>query len=376
MEFQYDLPVNLVFGRGVSGRTGKIAAEWGKKALIVTGRSSTKKSGLLDRTVALLKDAGVGSLVFDRVTSNPLTTVVAEGAALAKAEKCDVVVGLGGGSIMDAAKAIAFAVCNDGDINDYIFGRKTGGTALPVVLVPTTCGTGSEGNGFAVLTNPETNDKKSLRSNLIIAKVSVIDPELMMTIPKKMLASVGFDALAHNMEAYVSKRAQPLTDLMARHAIGLIARSLKRAWDDAGDLDAWDDLTLASTLGGMVIGVSSVGAPHGMEHPASGLRNIVHGMGLAALTPEIVRRSSAYAPEKYGEISRLLGGADASDCADRIERLLESVGLKTTLGEQGIRREDVDWMTENCLKVSAPTMKNHPVEFSKEEISNIYLCCI
>lgn len=376
MQFTYHLPVNLIFGRGSVQKIGEIAAGWGKKALIVTGRHSTKKSGLLDRTVSLLRGAGVESEVFDRVSSNPLTTTVEEGAAAARKAGCDVVVGLGGGSMMDAAKAIAFSLRNPGDLNDYIFGRKQGTDALPILLVPTTCGTGSEGNGFAVLTNPETKDKKSLRTNLIVAKASIVDPELMVTLPKKMLASVGFDALAHCMEAYVSKAAQPLTDVMAHEGIRLIAAFLKRAWDDAGDMDAWEGLSLASTIGGMVIGVVGVGVPHGMEHPASGLRNIVHGTGLAALTPEVVRRSSASAPEKYGEISRLLGGRGAADCADRIEALLDGIGLHVTLGEQGVRREDVAWMTENCMRVAAANFKNHPVQFSKDEIANIYLSCI
>lgn len=372
MEFTYHLPVNLIFGRGCAGRVGEITSALGKMALIVTGRGSTKKSGLLDRTVSLLHDAGVDSVVFDRIESNPLTTTAAEGARLAKESGCDVVIGLGGGSSMDAAKAVAFGALNSGDLSDYIFGVKQGVGALPIVLVPTTCGTGSEGNGYAVLTNPETMDKKSLRTNDIIAKASLIDPELMATMPRHVLASVGFDALAHNMEAYVSLRAQPLTDMQAHYAIGLLARSLKRVYDDPGDFDAWEEVSLASTLGGMVINMSSVGAPHGLEHPASGLRNITHGAGLAALTPEIVRRSWKASPEKYAEISRMLGGKGAQDCADRIVTLLESIGLRVTLGEQGIRREDVPWMAENCMRVSAPSIKNHPVQFSQQEIEDIY----
>lgn len=373
MNFSYYLPVNLIFGRGCSARAGEITASLGKKALLVTGRGSTKKSGQLDRMISLLKQAGVQCEVFDRVQSNPLTTTAEEGAGIARDSGCDVVLGLGGGSIMDAAKAIAFAAVNPGDISDYIFGVKQGNGALPIILIPTTCGTGSEGNSFAVLTNPETKDKKSLRTNEIIAKASLIDPELMTTMPKHVLASVGFDALAHNMEAYTSKRAQPLTDIQALLGIRLLGQSLKKVYDDPSDRKAWEEVTLASTLGGMVINAAGVGAPHGMEHPASGLRDIVHGRGLAALTPEIVRRSWKYAPEKYGEISKLLGGRNAEDCAASIEALLDSIDLRVKLGEQGIRKEDVDWMTENAAKVCGANFKNHPVEFSADEIRDIYL---
>jgi alcohol dehydrogenase class IV len=372
MKFNYNLPVNLLFGRGRINEVGIEAAKYGKKALIVTGRSSTKKSGLLDKTKTLLEEAKVQYEVFDKVEQNPLTTTVYEGVEVIKETGCDIVLGLGGGSIMDAAKSIAFSAKNPGDISEYIFGIKEGKEALPIVLVPTTCGTGSEGNCFSVLTNPETKDKKSLRTNVIIAKASIIDPELMMTMPKSILASVGFDALAHNMEAYVSKIGQPLTDMKALYGIKLLAENLPKVYKDSGDFDAWEKVTLASTLGGMVIGVAGVTAPHGMEHPASGLHDIVHGKGLAALTPVIVEKSWESNPEKYTDISKLLGGTDGSDCAEAIRRFLGEIDLSVTLGDLGVAEKDVEWMADNCMKVSKPSIINHPKEFSLEEIKEIY----
>ncbi len=372
MEFQYYLPVNLIFGRGKVSELGARTARYGHKALIVTGKSSTKKSGLLDRAIALLKEAGVESAVFDKVEPNPLTTTVLAGAALAKRENCDVVIGLGGGSIMDAAKGIAFMTVNDGDVSDYIFNKKHSENALPLVLVPTTCGTGSEGNGFAVLSNPGNGDKKSLRCHAIIAKESIIDPDLMKTMPKPVLASVGFDALCHNMEGYLSAASQPLTDMMALEAIRLIAENLPRVYGDPSDNEAWEKVTFASTLGGMVINTTGCVAPHGMEHPASGLRNIVHGRGLAALTPVVFEESIAGAPKKFAVISRLLGGKDEKDCAGQVRAFLSKIDLRTTLGEQGIKEEDIGWMAENCLKVSAGTLKNSPVVFGPEDLKRIY----
>ena len=372
MDFNYNLPVNLIFGVGKVEQLGKEVSKYGKKALIVTGKSSTKKSGLLDKSQALLKACDVECVVFDKVSQNPLTTTAYEGADLAKKENCDVIVGLGGGSIMDAAKAIAFIALNEGDISDYIYGRKQSDKALPIVLVPTTCGTGSEGNGFAVLTNPENNDKKSLRCNAIIAKASIIDPMLMTTMPKSILASVGFDALCHSMEAYLSKSSQPLTSMMALEAIELIGKNLVNVYNNQDDIKGWEAISLASTLGGMVINTAGVTAPHGMEHPASGLRDIVHGRGLAALTPVIYEASIKGAPEKFKKISQLLGGKDENDCVDTLKELLKNINLTTTLSEQGIKEEDIPWMAENCLKVSAVSMKLHPVEFSLEEIKEIY----
>lgn len=372
MKFNYHLPVNLVFGRGRVAELGSIAKTYGKKALIVTGKGSTKKSGLLDRAVKYLEEAGLESVLFDNVSQNPLTTTAMEGAEFAKENGCDMVVALGGGSIMDCAKAIAFLAVNDGDINDYIFNRLVSDAALPLILVPTTCGTGSEGNGFAVLTNPDNGDKKSLRCNAIVAKASIIDSELMETMPKHILASVGFDALCHCMEAYISKIAQPMTDILALQGMELIGANLLKVYQGNGDAEAWDAVTWASTIGGMVINTAGVTVPHGMEHPASGLRNIVHGRGLAALTPPVIEESIKGAPEKFAAISRCLGGKDETDCADRVRQLLKDIDLATTLSEQGILPEDIDWMVENCFKVSAAGIANHPVTFDREDIKRLY----
>lgn len=376
MEFQYNLPVNLCFGRGKADKIGEITAKYGKKALVVTGTGSTKKSGLLDRTLASLAGAGVEYAVFDKVTQNPLTTTVYDGAALAEENGCDMIVGVGGGSIMDAAKAVAFCCVNGGDISDYIFGRKQGQGALPIILMPTTCGTGSEGNQIAVLTNPDTKDKKALYTMQIMPSASVVDPDVMTTMPKSVLSSVGFDAFTHALEAYTSKKANPLTDAQALLAIRLITTNLPKLMLDYGDSEAWEAVSLAATLGGMVIGAAGVSAAHGMEHPASGLRNIVHGRGLAALTPPIVERLAPALPEKFAEVSKLLGGRDEKDCAEGIRRFLRSIELDVKLGDLGILPGDVEWLTENCMKISSGNLNNAPVVFTREEVAEIYRSAI
>ena len=340
--------------------------------MIVTGQNSTKKTGLLERAVNLLKEAGAEVVIFDQVSQNPMTTTAEKGAELAREEGCSVVIGLGGGSIMDCAKAIAFLICNEGDINDYIFNRKTGTEAQPLILIPTTCGTGSEGNGFAVLTNPKTGDKKSLRTNAVIANASIIDSELMQTMPASVLASVGFDALCHSMEAYLSKRSQSMTDLMSLEAMKLLGTYLAEIYQGAKDAKAWDAVTWASTIGGMVIHTAGVTLPHGMEHPASGLKNIVHGRGLAALTPVITEASIPAAPEKYKIIAECLGGDGKADCAEVLRGFLKKLDLNVTLSDQGITEGDIAWMSENCFKVSAAGIANHPAVFTIEEIQKLY----
>lgn len=370
--FKYFLPVNIEFGSGKVAKAGELTKPYGKKALIVTGHSSAKKSGLYDKVKDSLKAEGIDSVLFDKVAQNPLTTTAAEGAAFAKENGCDVVVAIGGGSIMDCAKAIAFLAVNDGDVSDYIFGKKASDTALPIILIPTTCGTGSEGNGFAVLTNPDNGDKKSLRCNAIVAKVSIVDPECMMTMPKHVLASVGFDALCHNMEAYTSKIAQPFTDALSLYAVDLIAHNLVDVYKGTGSKESWEKITLASTIGGMVINTAGVTLAHGMEHPASGLKDIVHGKGLAALTPTIIEASYQGAPEKFAKLAKLFGGEKAEDLAGKVRELLEDIELTCTLSDLGIEEKDIPWMAENCTKVSAPSIANNPVVFSQEEIAKIY----
>ena len=372
MDFNYFLPVNIVFGCGKVNQAGTLAKPYGKRALIVTGRSSAKKSGLYDKVKNSLEAEGIETFLYDKVQQNPLTTTAIEGAEFAKQNACDMVVAIGGGSIMDCSKCIAFLAVNDGDINDYIFNRLHSDDALPIIVIPTTCGTGSEGNGFGVLTNPDNGDKKSLRCNAIVPKVSIVDPECMMTMPKRVLASVGFDALCHNIEAYTTKIAQPFTDALSIYAIKLIAENLVKVYNDTSYVEGWENISVASTIGGMVINTAGVTLAHGMEHPASGLKDIVHGQGLAALTPAVIEASYKGNAEKFAEISRLLGGTGAEDCADRVRALLKELDLDVTLTDLGIEEKDIPWMAENCMKVSAAGIKCNPVEFTQEEIAEIY----
>jgi alcohol dehydrogenase class IV len=372
ISFNYFLPTNIVFGFGKANHVGELTKPYGKKALIVTGGSSAKRSGLYDRIKASLNSEGIETVLFDEVKQNPLTTTAVKGAEFAKQNGCDVVVAVGGGSIMDCAKAIAFLSLNEGDINDYIYNKLKSDKALPLILIPTTCGTGSEGNGFAVLTNPDNGDKKSLRCNAIIAKVSIVDPECMMTMPKHILASVGFDALCHCIEAYTSKIAQPFTDALSLYAINLIANNLVNVYNDPNDREGWEKITLASTIGGMVINTAGVTLAHGMEHPASGLRDIVHGRGLAALTPVVIEASYKGERFKFGNIARAMGGLTAEDCAVKIRSMLRELELECGLSDLGIGEKDIPWMAKNCMKVSAASVANNPVVFTEDEIAQIY----
>ena len=386
MEFSYFLPVNIQFGWNKVDGVAEFAAPYGKKALIVTGRSSAKKSGLYDRVVAKLDAAHIDHVLFDQVDANPLTTTALDGAALAKSESCDMVIAIGGGSIMDCAKGIASMAVNDGNINDYIFNRKTSDNALPLIVIPTTCGTGSEGNGFGVFTNPETGDKKSLRCNAIVPKVSIVDPAVMGTMPPHVLASVGFDALCHNIEAYTSKTAQPFTDALAHYAVTLLAQYLvplykhvKAAVEGKPSIlnekqltKAWESVTLASTIGGMVINTAGVTLGHGMEHPASGLKDITHGVGLAVIEPVVVEYTWSANPEKFNALARIFNHGDGSELGEALRLVVHELDLTTNLTELGFTKKDIPWLVDNVYVVAAGNIANTVAEVSRNDIEVLY----
>ena len=386
MEFSYFLPVNIQFGWNKVDNVADFAAPYGKKALIVTGRTSAKKSGLYDRVVAKLDAAHIEHVLFDQVDANPLTTTALDGAALAKSESCDMVIAIGGGSIMDCAKGIAFMAVNDGDINDYIFNRKTSDNALPLIVIPTTCGTGSEGNGFGVLTNPETGDKKSLRCNAIVPKVSIVDPAVMGTMPPHVLASVGFDALCHNIEAYTSKTAQPFTDALAHYAVILLAQYLVPLYKHVKAIangqeavlnkkqltKAWESVTLASTIGGMVINTAGVTLGHGMEHPASGLKDITHGVGLAVIEPVVVEYTWSANSEKFNSLARIFNHGDGSELGEALRLMVHELDLTTNLTELGFTKKDIPWLVDNVYVVATGNIANTVAEVSRNDIEVLY----
>lgn len=386
MEFSYFLPVNIQFGWNKVDNVAEFAAPYGKKALIVTGRTSAKKSGLYDRVVAKLDAAHIEHVLFDQVDANPLTTTALDGAVLAKSENCDMVIAIGGGSIMDCAKGIAFMAVNEGDINDYIFNRKTSDNALPLIVIPTTCGTGSEGNGFGVLTNPETGDKKSLRCNAIVPKVSIVDPAVMGTMPPHVLASVGFDALCHNIEAYTSKTAQPFTDALAHYAVTLLAQYLVPLYKHVKAIangqeavlnkkqltKAWESVTLASTIGGMVINTAGVTLGHGMEHPASGLKDITHGVGLAVIEPVVVEYTWSANTEKFNSLARIFNHGDGSELGEALRLMVHELDLTTNLTELGFTKKDIPWLVDNVYVVATGNIANTVAEVSRNDIEVLY----
>lgn len=374
--------IRMIHNRGTIQKIGEITSQFGKKALLVTGKNSVKRSGLLDRVTALLQEAQVDFFIFDEVIPNPTTNTVHSGAQLLQEHQCDVVIGIGGGSTIDSAKCIAFMGKNSGNISDYIFNRKTGIDAFPIIAIPTTAGTGTEGNSLAVLTNPDSNDKKSLKSPLLYPKVSIVDPELMQTLPKNYIASCGFDAFSHCFEAYIAKRSTDESSSIALKGITMLAEYLPIVYKDPKNIDAWENVAYASTLGGMAIDLAGVTLPHGLEHPLSGLLNITHGEGLAALYLSIMKHtSSVILEEKYKRFCKAMGcksnkSSISDDAIEILEAFLIDLNLTYTLSDLNVKKEHIDWCVDNAVKTMEYAISNHPSSFSKEELKEIYIECL
>lgn len=377
--FEYQVPVKLIFGRGKIVQIGVETARWGKKALIVTSASSAR-TGLLAKVTASLSAAGVDYIVYDKVKPNPLATMIAEGTEIVARENCDVIVGIGGGSPMDTAKAIAFSAKNPGDYADYVFGGKPGTGALPIILATTTAGTGSEANSLAVCTNPANNDKKGIKSPFIYPKASIIDPELMTTLPKKVIAATGMDALFHSIESYLSRRSYAMSEMISLEAIRLLCANLRKVYSNPDDLDAWDRVVFGNSLGGMSIDCAGTALPHAMEHPVSGLLDVTHGEGLAALYIPILEFILPAAPDRLADIAAAMGisvaglspEAAGAKAIEAVKLLGTDLGIPMRLGLLGVEEKHIAWLAENTFKTMKIAAENTPRTVTLEDVKAIY----
>lgn len=377
MNFEFAAPVRLVFGEGVFTQVGERCAPLGRKALLVTGRSALIESGHVQRAIDLLAAAGLQTELFARVPSNPTADIVDEGAQAARAAGCDLVIGLGGGSAMDAAKAIAACAGLDQPCRSFMQpdadGRKLAPTAatLPVVCVTSTAGTASELTPFAVITIPESREKSAIRSDYIWARVALADPELTYSLPPEVTAATGVDVLCHAVEAYISAAPTPMTDLMCEEAIRLVGRYLPVVFADGSNTEARRQMTLANCLAGYGLGCCGATVMHALEHPVSGhYPRVAHGAGLAAFVLPWARKLSARVPERFARIGELLSGdakATAATAEEALGLLLESVGLRVRLRELGVQPEDLAVMASDACRYMGGALQKTPGGITAED---------
>ncbi|MDE3067011.1 MAG: iron-containing alcohol dehydrogenase [Verrucomicrobiota bacterium] len=377
MKFEFATATRIVFGAGLAKDAGAEFKNSGRRALVVTGRNPQRGEQL----VAGLRATGVEAVTF-AVAGEPEISTVEQGTAFARRENCDFVVGIGGGSALDTAKAVAAMLRNEGELLDYleIVGR---GQALkkrsaPFIAIPTTAGTGSEVTRNAVLSSPEHKLKVSLRSPLMLAAVALVDPELTCGLPPALTASTGFDALTQLIEPYVCQRANPMTDAICFQGILRAARSLREAVSNGENKSAREDMALASLFGGLALANAGLGAVHGLAGPIGGGFPAPHGAVCAALLPRVMaaniralreRAPDSFALTRYHAIARQLTGnphATAEAGVEWVQTLVSDLAIPS-LGTYGIREEHFGELVEKASRTSS--MKANPIALTPEELA-------
>ena len=383
--FQVYLPTRTLFG---CGQLNNLHTQQlpGKKALVVVSSGvSTKVHGYLNRTLAELAQAGVVAVVFDQVEANPLTTTVMAGAKMAQDNQCDFLVALGGGSVMDSAKAMAAMATNPGHVWDYISGGTGGGKPLsedplPLVCITTTAGTGSEVDQWGVITNGETKEKIGFGGDdRLFPVLSIVDPELMSTIPPNYTAYQGFDALFHATEVYISKFSNPISDMIAEVAISNIATHLPRAVANGQDMEARSAVALANTLSGYGMVVSVTTAEHSMEHAMSAYhQHLPHGAGLIMISKAFYQFfiDNHACDDRFIQMARLMGVHNATAPQDFIvalDALQIACGVADLkMSDYGIVPEEFDALAKNARETMGGLFAANPCELNHENCVKIF----
>lgn len=373
-------PREVHFGPGVVDRVGRIVRAWADRALVVTGSRSARSSGALEAVLRSLAEAGVDAVVFDRVAQEPTLGLVDEARSLARKEGCRAVIGLGGGSPIDAAKCCAGLFYSSEPATAHFEGRaEIPERSLPWIGVPTTAGAGAEATPNAVVTDERTNIKKSLRSWGWLAEAAAVDPELTLSCPKEVTAYSGMDAFTQAVESYTSRNATPLTEGISFEAALQVARALPKAYENGGDLEARTAVAWGATMAGIALANARLGAVHGFAHAVGTACGLPHGLVCAILLPWVIEYNLDAAEEKYARLARALGAAGEADSAGSaakaflayVRKLNERLGIPASLGEAGLRREMIDDIVAQTLP--SGSLAANPTEASEEDLEALLL---
>lgn len=378
--FSYYNPTRIHFGWNTFESLGEITRRYGRRALLVTVPSFPALEPVFDKAKDLLRTAGVDVVHFDQVVPNPTTESISQGAQMAKEARAEVVVGLGGGSSIDTAKAIALEAVQEGTAWEYrLFGERTiQGDVLPVIAVTTTSGTGSHVTAVSVLTNPRERFKSAIVDHRLFPKEAIVDPQLMMTLPKHITAATGFDAFAHAFESYIHVKANPYTDLLALEAMQIILHTLPLLLQDLANKEARMKMAWADTLAGLAIANCGTTLPHGLGMSIGGKAPwVMHGEALAVVYPEFLRYTAPYAKERFAKVARVLrpqlltesDDVASSELISLLENFLKDIGLWIDLKGLGIPKEDIPEIAEYTFKL--PDYTVNPRVPVKEEVLQI-----
>ena len=382
--FDFYNPTRIVFGSGKLDTLSQQALPGKKAMLLISNGKSTKVNGSLEKVKEQLAKAGAEYAVFDKIMENPVKEVIMEGAAFARENGCDFILALGGGAVLDSSKAIAAMATNDGDLWDYVNGgtgkgRPLANKGLPIVTIPTSSGTGSEINCWGVISNLETKEKIGFGAECLVPVLSVVDPELMKTVPPRYTAYQGFDALFHNTEVMMSRGVNVLSEAIALSAIENIAKYLPRAVKDGNDIEAREHVAYASTVAGITMQLTSTTAQHSMEHAMSAYHhNLPHGAGLIMISVEFAR----YFIEKHAcdgqfiKMARAMGMPEADKPEDFLTAL---IALQKACGVDNLKMSDYGIQKEECMTLAVNARETmgglflaNPCEMNDKDCAGVF----
>lgn len=370
----------IVYGIEASKKTGEYAQSFGRKALIVTD-THLDKMGISEGIKESLTNAKVDFTLFDKVTTEPIMEYVEEGLKVFIENKCDLIISVGGGSPIDTGKGISVLVTNKESMRNFEGINKISNPGIPHIAIPTTAGTGSEVTAATIITDSERDVKMLIMSPHIVPRIALVDPQLTLQMPQNITASTGLDALTHAIEAYVSAKAQPITDALSLHAIKLISENLPQAWSDGTNIEARAHMMTAALEAGLAFSNASVALVHGMARPLGAYFHVPHGIANAALLATVVEFSILGNPRRYAHIAQAMGennhGLSLMDAAymaaKAVKRLVESLKIPSLKGlgvdEQKFNKV-VEQMAKDALASGSPN--NNPRKASLEEIGELY----
>lgn len=387
MNFTYHIPTRILFGPGSLNILANEKLPGQKALIVISAGTAMKRFGYLERVISLLEDAGVESVVFDKILPNPINKHIGEGAAMAQAEKCDFVVGLGGGSSIDSAKSIAIMATNPGDYWDYIHGGSGKGLPvnthpLPVVAITTTAGTGTEADPWTVVTHEERHEK--IGFGLLTGTfpvLSIVDPELMVSVSPQLTAYQGFDAFFHAAEGFIANCATPVSDIYALKSMSLLNDFLPIAIEKGSNIEARTQVALANTLSGFVESTSSCTSEHSIEHALSAFHpELPHGAGLIILSVAYFSFFAEKLPERFSEMAQAMGknsvGASPSEKSALFITALEEMQQKCgvadlKMSDYGISKDEFGRLADNALETMGGLFKVDKIRLTRDDIIEI-----
>ncbi|MGX5702518.1 iron-containing alcohol dehydrogenase [Bacillus cereus] len=381
---EFRMPKSVLYGRNSLEKLGEQSKKLGKRAFIVTD-TIMEKLGYVEKCMQQLNKKGITVSTYNKVDAEPTNIHVLEALSLCKEEKCDFIIGIGGGSCIDAAKAVAVLYTNGGEVEDYVQKDiEIENNPLPLIAIPTTSGTGSEVTSVAVITNKKTDVKMMMKHPSFIPKVAIIDPVLTSSLPPQITAATGIDALCHAIEAYISKVSQPLTDVLALSAIESIMKYLRIAYEDGRNMEAREAMMIASLQAGIAFSNASVTLVHGMSRPVGALFHVPHGISNAILLPTVLEFTKTSAIKRLAKIGRSLNkdlySNSDEEVADytlgEIKKLCFDLRIPN-LKEYGIDEIEfenaISKMASDAIESGSPA--NNPRVPSYDEIKELYREC-